>query len=80
MQKFKLYYSIQNAGDDSAYLMFFNSKAKATADQEEHNEGGDGWAEDCSGEVMLTYKDGKLFVEEYIPSKEEMVALPEEKD
>ena len=77
MKKFKLFYSIQNGGDGSAIPLFFNSPAKATADQEEHNEGGQGWAEDCSGEVILTYQDGKLFVEQYIPSREEMVALPE---
>ena len=58
---FKLWYSVHDGGDSSAYPKFFTNAAEAEQDQLEHNEY-EGWAEECFGYVTLKIIDGKLFL------------------
>lgn len=48
-----LYYSVSNGGDGSAYPHFSLSKELAEIDQEIQSELGEGWGEDCTGEITL---------------------------
>lgn len=51
MQETKVYYSIQNGGDGSAYPKYFLTQAEADNDQETMDEG---WGEPCTG-MIETY-------------------------
>lgn len=51
LEKIEVWYSIHNGGDGSASPQWFLKEAEAEKDQEEHNEDGEGWAEDCTGMV-----------------------------
>ena len=46
----EIYYSIQNGGDGSTYLWWFESMALADLDQQYMDEG---WAETCVGSVVV---------------------------
>jgi hypothetical protein len=46
----KIYYSIQNGGDGSAYPVFLESQELARWDQEHMDEG---WGEDCDGYITV---------------------------
>lgn len=48
--KLKLYYSVQNGGDGSAYPRLMESKELAEFDQEHMDEG---WGESCTGSITL---------------------------
>lgn len=48
MNKVVVYYSIENGGDGSAYLDWYETQEDAEFAQEYQYEG---WAEDCSGSV-----------------------------
>ncbi len=56
----KIYYSIQDGGDGSAYPIFLDTKELAIWDQEQMT---DAWAEDCWGELVLE-SDGNIMCEE----------------
>lgn len=53
MSKLKVYYSVQNGGDGSAYPVFFTDKDVAEFHQEQENEDGEGWAESCTGDITF---------------------------
>ena len=46
----KIYYSIQNGGDGSAYPLFFTREDLTEWDQEHMD---DGWGEPCTGEIEI---------------------------
>ena len=48
MKTLKIWYSIQNGGDGSAYLSYFPTEAEAQDDQDNMDEG---WGETCMGSV-----------------------------
>lgn len=50
MNKTKIYYSVKNGGDGSAYIELMESKELCEIDQEYDNES---WAEDCSGCITI---------------------------
>ncbi len=47
----KIYYSVQNGGDGSAYPMFLTTNKLAEWDQDNMDEG---WAERCTGSLQVT--------------------------
>lgn len=67
----KVYYSIQNCGDGSASIEWFESEELASWDQETQNED-EGWAEDCSGYITIS-GDNLVFKEDII-GKETLLA------
>ena len=52
----KLYYSVQNGGDGSAYPMFLESEELAEWDQAHMDEG---WGESCTGSIKIC-GEGKM--------------------
>lgn len=60
MPKHIIYYSIQNAGDGSAFTIFLETKELAVWDQEQMTED---WSEDCWGELILE-SEGPVTCEE----------------
>jgi hypothetical protein len=60
IMKTVIYYSIQDAGDGSAYTIFLETKELAKWDQEQMT---DSWAEDCWGELILE-SEGPVTCEE----------------
>ncbi len=58
----KLYYSVQNCGDGSAYPMFLESEELATWDQAHMDEG---WGESCTGSIEIQ-GEGVLFCKDVI--------------
>lgn len=59
-----LYYSVSNGGDGSAYPQFSLSKDLVDIHQEMESElRGEGWGEDCVGEITLT-SDSPITVSE----------------
>ena len=48
--KYKIWYSVQNGGDGSAYPRFMESEALCIIDQKYMDEG---WAEDCTGCLVV---------------------------
>jgi hypothetical protein len=50
MYKLEIYYSIRNGGDGSAYPVFMESADLCRIDQKYMHEG---WAEDCSGSILV---------------------------
>lgn len=46
----KIWYSVQNCGDGSAYPLFMESEAQAELDQEYMDEG---WGESCTGFIEV---------------------------
>lgn len=65
----KIWYSVQNCGDGSAYPRFMESKELAELDQDYMDEG---WGESCTGcisiesDTPITIKNSVLTVEELI--------------
>jgi len=55
----KIFYSIRNGGDGSAFPVFFDSKELAIFDQDNLDEG---WGESCDGE--LTIQGDNLIIED----------------
>jgi hypothetical protein len=55
--KTKIYYSVQNCGDGSAYPTFMETEALADWDQEHQYEG---WGENCSGHIEIEHM-GPIF-------------------
>lgn len=49
----QLWYSVENGGDGSAYPTFFATQKEAADHQEGHNNAGEGWAEECIGQVPV---------------------------
>ncbi len=62
MNTFKLYYSIQNGGDGSAYPEWFDSEKLARWDQDHMYEG---WGESCDGWITLT-SESPIFVKDTV--------------
>jgi len=52
----KIFYSIKNGGDGSAFLSLMESKKLAELDQEFEENEGDGFAEDCSGSITIEHE------------------------
>jgi hypothetical protein len=61
MHTLKLFYSVRNGGDGSAYPTFMNSQALADYDQENMDEG---WGESCTGVITLKSESPISVVEE----------------
>ena len=57
----KVYYSVNNSGDGSAYPKFFESEKCSDFHQYLLNEYGEGWGEDCVGELEIE-SDGPIKV------------------
>ena len=57
--KLKIYYSVENCGDGSAYPRFFSTMEQAEKHQNDQNEG---WGEDCTGELVITEVAGKFYI------------------
>lgn len=77
MNKLKIYYSIQNGGDGSAYPVFFNTEELAEWDQDHLWEG---WGESCCGSISFNsespiscddkiYDEVDYFLENYLFNK-----------
>lgn len=66
--KTKIYYSIRNSGDGSAYPFFMESLELAKIDQEYDY---DTWAEDCSGWITIEHT-GHINILDHIETAEEM--------
>lgn len=64
----KLYYSVQNGGDGSAYPDFMESKELAEWDQD--HMGDDRWGENCSGVITLESDSVIRCVDKKIVTKE----------
>jgi hypothetical protein len=62
----KLFYSVQNGGDGSAYPVFMSSQALADYDQDNLDEG---WGESCTGSITLT-SESVITVKEEIETPE----------
>lgn len=61
MKEFRLHYHISNNGDGSASVHLHPSADEASKADEEQNENGDGWGEDCSSFKSIFVENGKLF-------------------
>lgn len=59
MEKIKIWYSIQNGGDGSAFPYWFLTEEEAEKDQENMDEG---WGESCIGSVE-TFVDSDIHKE-----------------
>lgn len=70
MNKLKLYYSVQNGGDGSAYPRLFESLKLADWDQEHMYEG---WGENCTGSFELE-SESPITCLDKIKTKEEVLA------
>jgi len=76
MYELKLYYSIQNGGDGSAYPQLMESKELCELDQDLMDEG---WGETCAGsftvesESPITIKNEVVTAEMYIKKIEEQL-------
>lgn len=66
MKKIKLWYSVSNGGDGSAYPHFFLTEDHAYKDQEMMSEG---WGEHCTG-MVETFEGSNIHVEAKRRSKE----------
>lgn len=71
MFELKLYYSVTNGGDGSAYPTFVESAKLATWLQE-NDICDEGWAEDCSGTITLK-SDSPITCDESIQTIEETI-------
>ncbi len=65
MEKTKVFYSIQNAGDGSAYPIWFDSLKLCEFHQELESEEGNGWGEPCVGWLTIEH-DGPIFIKDNI--------------
>jgi len=64
----KVYYSVSNGGDGSAYPHFFESEKCSDFDQYLLNEYGEGWGEDCVGELEIE-SDGPVKIKGIITNE-----------
>lgn len=62
----KLYYSVRNGGDGSAYPTFMSSQELADFDQDNMSEG---WGESCTGSITLL-SDSPITIKEKIETPE----------
>lgn len=69
INKIKVYYSIRNGGDGSAYPSWFLTSEEAEFDQENMDEG---WGEDCSGSVE-TFEGSDIHEEAKLNSLEQRI-------
>ena len=72
----KVYYSVRNCGDGSAYPTFFEDELCAELHQNLQNENGEGWGETCTGVLEVKSKTPVEFLhittrKEYIKELEE---------
>jgi len=73
----KVWYSVQNGGDGSAYPQWFESEALATFDQDNMDEG---WGECCTGSLDIEHEgpikilDNVITCEKYIEQLEESLS------
>ena len=70
----KIFYSIQNGGDGSAYPHWFESKELAELDQEYLDEG---WGESCTGSITIEH-DGPIKIVDEIATVDGVIAEVEE--
>jgi hypothetical protein len=66
MHTLKLFYSVRNGGDGSAYPTFMSSQALADYDQDNMDEG---WGESCTGSITLK-SESPITVEDEIETPE----------
>ena len=66
MHTLKLFYSVRNGGDGSAYPTFMSSQELADYDQETMDEG---WGESCTGSITLK-SESPITVDEEIETPE----------
>jgi len=66
MHTLKIFYSVRNGGDGSAYPTFMSSLALAEYDQEHMSEG---WGEPCTGSITLT-SESPITVQDEIETPE----------
>ena len=64
----KVYYSVNNLGDGSAYPQFFESEKCSNFHQYLLNEYGEGWGEDCVGELEIE-SDGPVKIKRITTNK-----------
>lgn len=62
---FKLHYRVSNNGDGSVSVDFSDDLEKITAEDDEANELGEGFAEPTVGTVNLRVTDGKIEYQDY---------------
>jgi len=67
----KIWYSVQNCGDGSAYPMLCSSKELAKLDQEYMDEG---WGEDCVGCITIESDASIIGIKEKVETPESMLA------
>jgi hypothetical protein len=72
--KLKIWYSIQNGGDGSAYPRWMESEELAEWDQRNMDEG---WGEPCTGYIEVQ-ADSKITVNEEITTIEDIIKEKEE--
>ena len=73
----KIWYSVQNCGDGSAYPMLCSSKELAELDQKYMDEGwndmSEGWSESCVGCITIESDASIIGVKEKVETPESMV-------
>jgi hypothetical protein len=62
----KVWYSVGNGGDGSAYPRFMESEELATLDQDYMTEG---WGETCTGYLEIEH-DGPIFLKDVVTAEE----------
>jgi len=75
----KVYYSVSNCGDGSAYPQFFESEKCSNFHQYLLNEYGEGWGEDCVGELEIE-SDGPVKIKRITTNKSYIDELKSELD
>lgn len=72
----KLWYSVQNGGDGSAYPLLMESEAQCNLDQEYMDEG---WGEPCCG-CFIVESDGPVVIKTRVTTiEDQLVDLEENK-
>ena len=68
--KTKIWYSVENCGDGSAYPKFMESEVLAELDQDHMDEG---WGETCIGCITIEH-DGNITIKEKVATVESEIA------
>lgn len=72
----KIWYSVENCGDGSAYPKFMESKKLAELDQEYMDEG---WGESCVGYITIEHMSA-IIVKDIITIQDEINEIEEDYD
>ena len=65
----KIWYSVENCGDGSAYPKFMESEALAQLDQDYMDEG---WGESCTGSIIID-SNGPISINPSLTTVDEMI-------